>query len=132
MKKGITEGNEPIKIDANALDFFTDAEKTREKLKKLTLDLIEAINTNISNSLAEESIKGRRYIYIDTHTGPFQGMDNKLVNPGKDERETARAFKTDEEYSDATFLGCVIKKLEDLKAIYKLAKRNGDGYYIQA
>ena len=125
--KNIVTGDEPVQIDESTLDFSAYPEKT-EKLKLFTLDLVKAINEKTSKSSSEESVKGRRYIYINTNKKPFQGMNNRLI----DENISANSYKTDEEYYNATFLGHVVKKLADLGAIYKLVNRNGHGYFIQA
>ncbi len=125
--KNIIAGDELVQVDESTLNFPAYPEKS-EELKAFTHDLIKAINEEISKSSTEESVKGRRYVYISTHKKPFQGMDNKLI----DVSVSANSYKTDEEYYNATFLGHVVKKLADLGAIYKLVKRNGHGYFIQA
>ena len=38
----------------------------------------------------------------------------------------------DEDYYNATYLGIVTRKLDELNYIYKLKERNGHGYFIQA
>lgn len=128
VSKNVTSGNEPIqKIDENLMVFSEHPGRVQE-LRKVTNDLVQAINDKISKTSSEESIKGRRYIYIDTNRGPFSRLDNRLI----DESVDGNSYKTDEEYYNATYLGCVVKKLIELGAIYKLIKRNGHGYYLQA
>lgn len=124
-RKGIIEGNEPVQVDENHLSFPTNPE-TEKTLKDLTLYLIKGINTIISQNSSEGSIKERRSIYINTRDELLLNMKNALIDPNQGH------FITEEEYHEATFLGCIVKKLQDLGAIYKLNKRNGFGYYIQA
>lgn len=124
-KKGIIQGNEPVQVDETFFDFPTDAE-TKKTLKTLTLYLITEINFFISRNSLAESIKERRSIYINTSKEPLLSMKNTLIDPNQNH------FITEKEYYEATFLGCIVKKLEDLGAIYKLNKHNGSGYYIQA
>lgn len=123
-EKGIIEGSEPIQVDETVLSFSTDP-KTEKKLKDLALYLIQEINTDILQNPSEESIKERRSIYININD-ELLSMKNDLIDPEQ------KHFITEKEYHEATFLGCVVKKLQDLGAIYKLHGRNGFGYYVQA
>lgn len=125
VKKGIIKGNEPVQVDETILSFSTDPE-TEKTLKDLTFFLIKGINDVILQDSSEESVKERRSIYINTRDKLLLRMKNTLVDPHQ------ALFTTEEEYHEATFLGCIVKKLQDLGAIYKLNKRNGLGYYIQA
>jgi hypothetical protein len=128
QKHGIKIGNEPIQVDENSLD-FSDYPKA-EKLKALAIDLIKEINNETAESSPEDSIKGRRYVYINPNPAgtPFYGMNRALV----DKNKKSSSYATDEEYENATYLGCVVKKLIDLGLIYKIVKRNGHGYFLQA
>ena len=125
---GIKNGDEPIQIDSSLLDFseYPDA----NVLKSLAIDLIKEINNSILESSPENSVKGRRYIYVNTNPAgtPFYRMDIRLI----DKDRLRKSYKTDEEYYNATYLGCVVKKLVNLGVIHKITKRNGHGYFIQA
>jgi hypothetical protein len=125
--RNIVTGNEPVQIGESTLD-FSEYPQTAQQLQTVTQHLVKEINNQISKAPLENSVKGRRYIHINTNDPPFSGWAHKLVTPTAD-RDT---FKTDEEYHNATFLGCIVKKLTDLGIIYKLADRNGHGYFIQA
>lgn len=127
--KNITVGNESIQIDENLIDFSEYPEKEQE-LKKLTKELVQTINLKIATS-SEESIKGRRYIHINVRTEPFKGLNNTLIDPGENEYITANAFKTDEDYYNATYLGYIVKKLIELGTLYEIVKRNSHGYFLQ-
>ncbi len=123
--KTIVTGSELVKLNESDLDFSTYSPDVEEKLKSLALNLVKYINSSISQSSSQDSIQKRRNVFIDTNSGssPFWGLDKKLINPGEDEFETANKFETDQEFYDATFFGCVVKKLADLGAIYKLDSR---------
>ena len=118
-KKGIIKGNELIKIDESQLVFSADPE-TEKKLKELTLDLIQGINTVIAKDSSGEAIKERRSIYVNTNCERFQGISNTLVHPDK---------KTDK--GAATFFEYAVKKLKDLGVIYG-AELNDSDCYLQA
>lgn len=127
-RQNIVVGDEPIQVEESALDFSAYPAERGENLRNLALEVIKAINDKISNSSPDESVKGRRYIRIDTNQGPFAGMGSRLADPSI----PAEPYKTNEEYYNATFLGCVVKQLADLGAIYKLVKSSGGVYFIQA
>jgi hypothetical protein len=129
--KNIVTGDEPVHVNESTLDYSEHSEKV-DKLKEVTRDLINTINDQISKTSPENSVKGRRYIYINTNIKPFSRPNNELIDPGEDSFKTSQAFKTDEEFYNATFLGYIVKKLINLGVIYKLISRNGHGYFIQA
>ncbi len=128
--KKIVDGDERIQVDESALNFpvYPDAE---ERLKRLALDVIQVINEKISKSSTEQSIEKRRCIRINTNSEPFVGMDAELVARDEDLVKTTNGFKTEQEYYDVTFLGCVLKKLADLEIFYKAVKE-GCWWHIQA
>ncbi|KAF3361864.1 Uncharacterized protein PHSC3_001631 [Chlamydiales bacterium STE3] len=126
-KKNITTGDKPVQIDENSLD-FSDHPKEAERLKAITKDLIKAINEKISETSAEDTIKKRRYIYINTNEGPFKYLDREEFDNITDQSP----YPIDEEFNDASYLGHIVKKLVKLRVIYGLVKRNGYGYYLQA
>jgi hypothetical protein len=125
--KNIVKGNESVQVDESTLDFaaYADSDKAKQ-LKTVTIDLVKAINEKILTNSPDESVKGRRYIYIDTQSGFFYEMGKKLIDPVK------IRFKTIEECCNATFLGQAVKKLVDLGVIFKLVKCDCRGYCIQA
>ncbi|KAF3361889.1 hypothetical protein PHSC3_001543 [Chlamydiales bacterium STE3] len=125
--KNITVGNEPIQIDESLVDFSEYPGKA-EELREVAKDLVQAINNKISKSSNEESVKGRRHIYINTNNNRFQGWNNELI----DKSISPNSYKTDEEYYNATYLGYVVKKLIELGHIHKLINHNGHGYFLQA
>lgn len=124
-KKRITLGNEPVQIDQKALDFSEYPEKSQE-LKSLALKVLATINEQIDNNGDQHSVKGRRYIYINTNKEPF----HMTVMPI--DRRRSELLKSDEERQDASYIGCVVKKLVESGAVYRLVNRNGHGYDIQA
>lgn len=127
LKKGVIQGDEPVKLP-EGIDFSPYTHEQQNTLQELTEKLIKKINDDILKSSPQESIKGRRYIYINPNNGPFYKMD-QLIDKSKDSN---RDFATNKEYYNATLLGCVVKQLVDLEAIYKLDKCNGHGYFLQA
>lgn len=129
--KNITVGNEPIQIDESSLDFSEHPGKV-EELRKVTKDVVQAINDEISKTSSEKSVKGRRYIYINTRHEPFLSPNYKLVEPGEDAYTTSQAFKTNEDYHKATYLGYIVQKLIDLGVIHSLVNHNVHGYFLQA
>ncbi len=127
VTKNIIFGDEVFPVDENSVN-FPEYPKHIEEIRKITKDLVQAINDQISKSSPEESIKGRRSIYINTNEEPFQWLDRRLID-----RSIPRdSYKTKEDYYDATYLGYVVKKLIESGHIYKIVEHNGDGYLLQA
>lgn len=127
----IERGDEPVVVDIDSIDFSPYSPEKVEKLRKLAVDLLDAINEKTANSSPEESIKGRRHIYIDVnHDERFLRMNNKLIIE-KSEEGYKRA-NSDEECHNATYLGFVANKFVQMGLIYKVITRNDHGYFIQA
>lgn len=129
-KKGIIAGDELIQKDENSID-FPEYPDEAQNIRKVIKELLNAINTQISTSSVEESIKSRRTILIKSHKAPFKGYHEKLI----DKNATLETFKINGEYSneaylDATYLGYAVKKLINLGVIHKLVER-GFGYTLQ-
>jgi len=59
---------------------------------------------------------------------PFYARDKRLL----DDKKTPTSYKTKDEFFNATHLGCVVKKLIDIGAIYKVFESEGNGYFLQA
>ena len=122
----IATGAEQLVVVEEELD-FSEYPKS-EKLKKLAIDLIAEINRQTRESSEQQSIKGRRNIHINTNHELFFGTDrwnpDTSINPND--------YESDEDYYNATYLGIVTRKLDELNYIYKLKERNGHGYFIQA
>lgn len=123
-RKNIVKGDEPVIIDETLLSFPED----EEKLKNLVKGLVGKINAKIKKNSPEESIKGRRTIFIDTcsHHRDYKTEHRDVVG-GKD----PESF-TEEEFHNATFLGTAVTKLIELGAIHRLIYRGGRGYTLQA
>jgi hypothetical protein len=130
-KKNIVRGDELIQVDEKALE-FSDYPDKAENLKQLMHSLIKEINDKISKSSSEDSTKRRRYIHINVNEETFYGPHRNLIEPGEDSHKTAIAFKTAQEYYAATFLGYLVKKLQELGVIYNLVTHNRHGYFLQA
>ncbi|MBA3816411.1 MAG: hypothetical protein H0X29_07815 [Parachlamydiaceae bacterium] len=125
-KNNIFSGNEPIQLKPGLMDFSEYPEEA-ETLKTMTFNLVEAMNDQISKASPEDSIKQRRYVYISINKPPFGQKSTELIN-----KAVQASSYEDEQYYEATYLGCIIKKMIDLKMIYRIVKRNGHGYYLQA
>lgn len=123
----IISGNEVVTLDENLVD-FPEYPGQIEEIRRVTKDLIKAINDKISNASEEESIKGRRYVLINTNKAPFTKLDHELI----DDSVSPNSYITAEDRYNATYMGYVVKKLVELGHIYKLVKRNGHGHFLQA
>ncbi len=124
----IQNGDEQIVTKTKELDF--SGYPKSEKLYKLAIGLIDEINQRTKGSSSEKSVKGRRYIYINTNITAdtlFYTKDRMCPN-----RKLSWDYDTTEEYRNNTYLGIVVKKLVDLGHISKIIKRNGHGYFLQA
>lgn len=118
---GIVEGNEPIAVDLNSLDYsnypsvatdLTAAEKRKnqEKLKKKAAEIVQLLNYEMQktkfceNNSFREPIYARRSIFISTR----------------------------EDRNAATYLGWTLALLKKAGAIFNFEFYNGRGYLIQA
>lgn len=145
----IQSGNEQIAIDLKKLEF--PGYNQSEKFCRLAHQLLREINTTVSQSSHEQSIKKRRTIYINTNEyGEFYRMDYNCpdINPdAKHEEQTflsslmsSVSFSKKEETNlnaenmtkDDTYLAIVTKRLIEIGAIYSVVARNGNGYTLQA
>ncbi len=133
--KGIVTGREPLDIDIDTLGLnldktatasFLDEEQTiaRRKLvfvkrdvtlRNVTEDLIAEINKQLQNASENASLKGKRYLLIETHMDPFK----EYVEFADGDRE------------EDSWMHQIIQALEEKQHIYKLRKFNGNGFYIQ-
>ncbi len=123
--KGITEGNEPVEIDVETIDFSKYPEKITRLRENATM-LVNAINISITEASPEESLKQRRYIYINTNTRQFSTLLKTI-----DEKVDYSRYN-DDDYYNATYIGHIVNKLIELKVIHRLVNRNGHGYFLQA
>jgi hypothetical protein len=130
VARNITQGNEFIVVDAESVAFPYAAEKAH-KLREVLTDVVNTMNDEIARRSSEKLIKTRRRIFINICYEPFDRAE-KLIEPGENEYKTANAFKTDKEYYDATYLGCVINTLIEMNLIHKVIDRNHGGWLIQA
>jgi len=119
-------------------------------LNFILLDLLKEINTAVSQSSSEQSVKRRRTIYINTNElGEFYRMDYNCpnINPDAKHEEptflsslmSSVSFSKKEETNlgaenmteDDTYLAIVTKRLIEIGAIYSVVVRNGNGYTLQ-
>jgi len=121
----IQRGDEQILIRREELDF--SAYPQSDELQQLALDVIRTINEKTTESSQLGSVKGRRYVLINTWPGSFYRKDRTRPDPsiGDD-------YENDQEYHEATYLGIVVKKLIELGHIFKIDMRTESGYVIQA
>lgn len=127
---GIKDGSESFMVPEIYLNFSQHTPRDTEILKKLSGDLITAINTRIEQSPKEESVKWRRYIYIDTNdpNTRFYQMSTKLIEK---DVGNGRQHKTLLEAHNETYLGCVVNELVKLGLIYSALMDSNGGYLIQ-
>lgn len=140
-KNGIVNGGELLQVEMNSLGLdldeeaitrkFTEEENGNVKIKKSTVtmrkaveDVINEINRLIQEKSDKESIKGKRYILLNTHNDPFILYNNLGIPKNK-------VFTTAEEEKNL-WLHRIIQALEDKGHIFKLVQVNGHGYFIQA
>lgn len=110
-QKGIVIGNEPIQVKEHDLDFSS------QELKEFALEVIKEINSQLEQSSPKDSLKSRRQITIKTdNASRFYRKDATLV----DEKVQ---WTTQTERRNATYLGCVMTKLEELGIVYQLIAR---------
>lgn len=139
--KGILTGKEPIQVDIDSLGLDLEKEgeiivfhesedrrfnRERETvtLRKVLEDLLKKINELIQEKSDQESIKGKRYILIDTNHHPFAQYRNLGMPDNK--------FFISKEGEKQLWLNRIVAALIDKGHIFKLAEVNGHGYFIQA
>ena len=123
--KKIVVGDELVTLDESDFDFPEYPEQSKI-LKKFTNTLLKEINYQISRESSEQSIKGRRYVYISSNQFEFNRMRNELIDTSLDTKSLSS-----EEHDKSTFLGYVLQKFEELEVIYK-AYNKGSRAFIQA
>ncbi len=131
----ISQGNELVRVDEDDLNFSMYPQE-EEKLKKTSLELIKVINEKILKSSTQESIENRRSICINTDDpGPFLDGDRLLYRADKNRLgclgQRVQFFADDQEYAEATFFGCITRKLVDLGAFYSVGHEK-HSWFIQA
>ncbi len=124
VAKKILQGNEPISVKEEDLDFSSHS--SEETFKAIAIDVIKMMNEQIAKSSPKDTIKGRRQVMIslDLSTkGPPDYIDwhNYLVD-GEEGGFTAFFMR----------FQCVMRKLEEVGAIYKVIAGNPYGYCVQA
>lgn len=128
LKKNITTGNEPVTLDDASMIFPGCSPALLKQLKMVAYEIVRVANIQISEASKDESIPGRRRISININKAPFKEIHDKLID--KNINQFSRC--TDEEYYNNTYLGCVIKKMIELKMIYKILSNSARGYILQA
>ncbi len=141
---GIVTGEESIEVDLESLDIdLTEEGKIRVladfdvltrsglqwedqtvTVRQVTKDVIAEINRLIQESPKNASVKGKRYIVLQTHQEPFRQYSRLGLPPGKN-------FINEEEEKHL-WLNRIIQALIDKGYLFKLDKVNGHGYFIQA
>jgi len=126
-QKQIVQGNEPITIDINTLDFSLYQPDQQQKLRTLAIHVANKINEAIASS-PQQTIKGRRFIDFNVNDDQtlLQGH-NTLIESVEDIGSLA-----DDEYYLSTYLGYVLFQFVEEGLIFKTVLRKHRGYFIQA
>lgn len=141
-QNGIVTGKEPIQVDLDSLNLdLTEEgqirvpvadetakhgfkwEKQTITLRKVTEDVVAEINKLIQESSNTASVKGKRYIVLNTNAYPFMQY-NSLGIPSE-------KFLINEEDKKNLWLRRIIQSLVEKGHVFKLDKVNGE-YFIQA
>lgn len=140
-KCGIVNGKEALQVDIDSLGLdLTETKKIQQyvgnddqgnsnyvkrtlTLRKVVEDVISEINRLIQNKSDQASIKGKRYILLNTNEDPLRAYNNLGVNSG---------YISCEEDENKLWLRRIITALVDKGYLFKLDKVNGHGYFIQA
>ncbi len=137
----ITTGFEPLVVDPNLLalnleetgdvKLFVRAENDEFNLETKTVtmrdvveELLEKINSLILKSETNSSLKGKRYILVNTNDQPFKQYYELGLPPNK--------LSISKEEEKNRWLTQIINALVEKEYLFKLEKVNGHGYYIQA
>lgn len=141
-KNGIVTGAEPLQVNIDKLGLDlneTDAisvivgvendepvfQKKKITLRKAVKDVVMEINSCIQkHSKSNDSIKGKRYMVLDTNKRPF----SQYINLGL---PRAQLFVNDDEMKKL-WLRKIINALIEKGYLYALETVNGHGYFIQA
>jgi hypothetical protein len=122
----IITGKEPLKVDLDSLDLdlTENSKKHKEDVTfgQVTKAVITEINRLIEQSSEDASIKGKRYIVLNTNHHPFYQY-NELGLP--------EGFYNAEQEKKG-WMYRIIQALVDKGHLFKLDKINGHGYFIQA
>lgn len=141
-KRGISTGKEPIRVDIESLELgdltkketvWISKDENGQYLspyieKEVTLgevaqDVVDEINRLIQKKSEDESLKGKRYIHLDTQIG--------LMDAYRDLGCPQRMWIKDEE-QDQVWLTKIIKALHAKGYLFKLEKCSHNDYTIQA
>jgi len=132
LKRNITKGDELVEIEeVTTIVYSSSTDELKEgRLTVLAINLFCEISTTIIRSSSEKSVKERRRIFIATNEGIFDKMDRTLIEPR--EKDPYGNSLNEEEYNNATYLGCVVNKFIEKGIIYGVITRNTHGYTLQA
>jgi Family of unknown function (DUF648) len=147
-QNGIVTGKEPIQVDVDSLNLDLTEQGQIEvyardengkviienedvkwetqtiTLRKATEDVIAEINKLIQKSSDAASVKGKRYVVLNTNKDPLRQYNNLGIPSGK--------FFINEEEEKQLWLRRIIQALVEKGHLFKLDTVNGHGYFIQA
>lgn len=137
--KGITSGKERLEVDIERLDLdlseeakilrwnadFTKKEVATVQLRTAVIDVIDEINRLIEIASDDNSVQGKRDLYINTHNDPFNAYS--YAGACKDPLDFFNGFD-----ESKIWLTRILNSLVDKGHIFKLKRINNNGYYIQA
>lgn len=140
-KKGIKTGKELLDVDLSTLGLDLDAtaeykylvafkdgkpelSTMKIALRKVTEDVIAALNQQLLKQKDDESLKGKRYILLDTNENPLNFYRHLGLPEG--------VGMISEENEKKIWLNQIIKALIEKGHLFKLVKVNGHGFFIQA
>ncbi len=143
QNKSIVTGQEPLEIDLESLGLDLTEEgqasvyvKVRDNqgkvidlkdeqqtvtLKECTEAVIKEINTLLIRSSPTKSLKGKRYLHLNTHKQPLLQYANIFNYQTINQNSTKKYW-----------LDLIIQALIDKNHIHRLVQENGHGYFIQA
>lgn len=93
-------------------------------LREAVVDVIAQINKAIAETSEDASVKGKRYILLNTNRGSLRDYNELGLPEGK-------GFVTEKERSQI-WLRRIVNALIEKGHIFKLDNVNGHGYFIQA
>lgn len=115
-----------LEVRRNGSDEEPHIEHRRQPitLREAVVDVIAKINDAIAKTPENASIKGKRYILLNTNSGSLQDY-NRLGIPDDQ-------FSITEQEEQQIWLRKIINALVAKGHLFKLATVNGNGYFIQA
>lgn len=117
----IVYGDEPVQLDKKKLNFSKYGEH-KALLEEQAEALVKFINERTAKSSPDASVKGRRYMLVNTNQAPF--LSKYGIVPGP--------YSTVAAQQAGNSMGIVVQNLIDQGIIQRIVKTTGQGFFIQA